>query len=126
MCELFIKADTDLWESTTRSLRIDRMVTSVRLETYFWTILEEIAERDDMSVGQLLTRLHNESIEAGHDLGNFTSFLRVCCLRYLSLQVTEDIPKDKSVPISTLNAPQLLKNERAYRAKSQQAVTGTS
>ncbi|MGG9999902.1 ribbon-helix-helix domain-containing protein [Pseudovibrio ascidiaceicola] len=126
MCELFIKADTDLWESTTRSLRIDRMVTSVRLETYFWTILEEIAERDDMSVGQLLTRLHNESIEAGHDLGNFTSFLRVCCLRYLSLQVTEDIPKDKSVPISTLNAPQLLKNERAYRAKSQQAVISTS
>jgi predicted DNA-binding ribbon-helix-helix protein len=126
MCELFIKADTDLWESTTRSLRIDRMVTSVRLETYFWTILEEIAERDDMSVGQLLTRLHNESIEAGHDLGNFTSFLRVCCLRYLSLQVTEDIPKDKSVPISTLNAPQLLKNERAYRANSQQAVISTS
>ncbi|WP_108818209.1 ribbon-helix-helix domain-containing protein [Pseudovibrio sp. Alg231-02] len=118
MCELFIKADTDLWESTTRSLRIDRMVTSVRLETYFWTILEEIAKRDDMSVGQLLTRLHNESIEAGHDLGNFTSFLRVCCLRYLSLQVTEDIPKDKSVPISTLNAPQLLKNERAYRAQT--------
>ncbi|KZK76945.1 hypothetical protein PsAD46_04768 [Pseudovibrio sp. Ad46] len=118
MCELFIKADTDLWESTTRSLRIDRMVTSVRLETYFWTILEEIAKRDDMSVGQLLTRLHNEPIEAGHDLGNFTSFLRVCCLRYLSLQVTEDIPKDKSVPISTLNAPQLLKNERAYRAQT--------
>ncbi|WP_057465775.1 ribbon-helix-helix domain-containing protein [Pseudovibrio sp. POLY-S9] len=118
MCELFIKADTDLWESTTRSLRIDRMVTSVRLETYFWTILEEIAKRDDMSVGQLLTRLHNESIEARHDLGNFTSFLRVCCLRYLSLQETEDIPKDKSVPISTLNAPQLLKNERAYRAQT--------
>ncbi|MFS8182481.1 ribbon-helix-helix domain-containing protein [Pseudovibrio denitrificans] len=123
MCELFIKADSDLWESTTRSLRIDRMVTSVRLETYFWTILEEIARRDDMSVGQLLTRLHNESIEAGHDLGNFTSFLRVCCLRYLSLQVTDDIPKDKSVPISTLNAPQLLKNERAYRAQTRASAT---
>ncbi|QUS54815.1 ribbon-helix-helix domain-containing protein [Pseudovibrio brasiliensis] len=123
MCELFIKADSDLWESTTRSLRIDRMVTSVRLETYFWTILEEIAKRDDMSVGQLLTRLHNESIEAGHDLGNFTSFLRVCCLRYLSLQVTDDIPKDKSVPISTLNAPQLLKNERAYRAQTRASAT---
>ncbi|EEA95953.1 ribbon-helix-helix domain-containing protein [Pseudovibrio sp. JE062] len=123
MCELFIKADSDLWESTTRSLRIDRMVTSVRLETYFWTILEEIARRDDMSVGQLLTRLHNESIEAGHDLGNFTSFLRVCCLRYLSLQVTDDIPKDKSVPISTLNAPQLLKNERAYHAQTRASAT---
>jgi len=27
MCELFIKADAKLWESTTRSLRIDGMVT---------------------------------------------------------------------------------------------------
>ena len=36
MCKLFIKADPDLWVSTTHSLRIDGMVTSVRLENYFW------------------------------------------------------------------------------------------
>ena len=37
MCELLIKADAKLWESTTRSLRIDGMVTSVRLENFFWS-----------------------------------------------------------------------------------------
>ena len=59
MCELFIKADARLWESTTRSLRIDGMVTSVRLENFFWSKLEEIATRDGMNVVQLITRLHH-------------------------------------------------------------------
>ncbi|GGE14207.1 hypothetical protein CO662_34960 [Rhizobium anhuiense] len=113
MCELFIKADARLWESTTRSLRIDGMVTSVRLENFFWSKLEEIARRDGMNVVQLITRLHHESIDAGHDLGNFTSFLRVCCARYLDLQLTGDIPGDVTRPISSLDAPVILGRERA-------------
>ncbi|MBB3919463.1 ribbon-helix-helix domain-containing protein [Rhizobium fabae] len=113
MCELFIKADALLWESTTRSLRIDGMVTSVRLENFFWSKLEEIARRDSMNVVQLITRLHHESIDVGHDLGNFTSFLRVCCARYLDLQLTGDIPADLSRPIADLDAPVILSRERA-------------
>lgn len=113
MCKLFIEADPGLWESTTRSLRIDRMVTSVRLEAFFWSILEEIAERDGMNLVQLITRLHHESIEAGHDLGNFASFLRVCCGRYLALQLSGDIPADVSTPISTLDSARILDKERA-------------
>jgi len=112
MCELFIKADARLWESTTRSLRIDSMVTSVRLENFFWSKLEEIAARDGMNVVQLITRLHHESIDAGHDLGNFTSFLRVCCARYLDLQLAGDIPADLSRPIAGLNAPEILGREK--------------
>ena len=104
MCKLFIQADANLWTSTTRSLRIDGMVTSVRLENFFWTTLEEIGSRDGMNVIQLITKLHHESIDAGHDLGNFTSFLRVCCGRYLALQLSGDVPADKRLPISTLNA----------------------
>ena len=42
MCQLFINADTNLWASHTRSLRIDGVVTSIRLENFFWKILEEI------------------------------------------------------------------------------------
>ncbi len=87
MCRLFIGANSQLWESQTRSIRMDGMVTSVRLETMFWTVLEEIAAKDDMNVPQLLHQLYNESIDEGHDLGNFTSFLRVCCLRYIDLQL---------------------------------------
>lgn len=87
MCRLFIGADPQLWESQTRSIRMDGMVTSVRLENMFWMILEEIAAKDDLNVPQLLHQLYNESIDEGHDLGNFTSFLRVCCLRFVDLKL---------------------------------------
>lgn len=87
MCKLYVGANSQLWESQTRSIRMDGMVTSVRLENMFWTVLEEIGKRDDLNVPQLLHQLYNESLDYGHDLGNFTSFLRVCCLRYLNLQL---------------------------------------
>jgi len=111
MCKLFIDADVNLWQSTTKSLRIDGMVTSVRLETFFWNVLDEIAARDGMNVVQLITKLHHESIDAGHDLGNFTSFLRVCCGRYLALQLAGDVPTDTRVPISGLDADGILEAE---------------
>ena len=111
MCKLFIEADPTLWESTTKSLRIDRMVTSVRLETFFWTVLEEIATRDGMNLVQLITRLHHEAIEAGHDLGNFASFLRVCCARYHALIAAGEISADRRVPIASHPARAILTRE---------------
>jgi predicted DNA-binding ribbon-helix-helix protein len=111
MCKLFIDADPTLWESSTKSLRIDGMVTSVRLEAFFWNVLEEIGGRDGMSVVQLITKLHHESIDAGHDLGNFTSFLRVCCGRYLALQLSGDVPTDNRLPIAGLDADGILEAE---------------
>lgn len=111
MCKLFINADSVLWESSTRSLRIDGMVTSVRLENFFWQTLEEIAARDDMTPPQMITRLYHESIDAQHDLGNFTSFLRVCCGRYLALQLNGHIPTRRDVPIAALDAETILSKE---------------
>lgn len=125
MCKLFIEAEPGLWESSTRSLRIDRMVTSVRLETFFWSVLEEIAERDGMNLVQLITRLHNESIEAGHDLGNFASFLRVCCGRYLALQLSGDIPNDTATPIAALDSARILDKERTRMRPVAPAGTGS-
>ena len=85
MCRLFIDADPALWTSHIRSFRKHGMVTSVRLEKMFWRTLEIIGQRDDLTVPQLLHRLYNESLDAGHGLENFTSFLRVCCLRFIDL-----------------------------------------
>lgn len=113
MCKLFINADADLWKSSTRSLRIDGMVTSVRLENYFWGTLEEIARRDQLNLPQMITRLYHESIDAGHDLGNFTSFLRVCCMRYLALQLKGEIPDKPEVSIASLDTDQILAREGA-------------
>ncbi len=87
------------------------MVTSVRLENYFWNTLDEIAQRDGMNVPQMITRLYHESIDAGHDLGNFTSFLRVCCMRYLALQLSGEIQDQPDVTIASLDADQILLRE---------------
>lgn len=118
MCQLFIDADTTLWASQTRSFRMDGMVTSVRLEDMFWRTLETIGARDDLTVPQLLHRLYNESLDAGHDIGNFTSFLRVCCLRFIDLQLRGLIPTEERVKLSQLPATDILSLENIARVKS--------
>ncbi|WP_300069457.1 ribbon-helix-helix domain-containing protein [uncultured Ruegeria sp.] len=118
MCQLFIDSDPALWASHTRSFRMDGMVTSVRMEELFWRTLETIGERDDLSVPQLLHRLYNESLDAGHDVGNFTSFLRVCCLRYLDLQMRGLIPVEERVQLSQLPAADILALESDEREKA--------
>lgn len=116
MCKLFIAADAQLWTSVTRSLRIDGMVTSVRLESYFWSTLADIGARDQLSIPQLLTRLYHESIDAGHDLGNFSSFLRVCCMRYLSLQLAGELPTDKGIALADMDVDDILAREQKYKS----------
>jgi len=115
MCQLFIGADSELWESRTKSLRIDGAATSIRIENFFWTTLEEIAIRDDMTVNQLITKLYHESIDAEHDLGNFTSFLRVCCARYHALMATGDVSQSLDDAIGTLAAGDILSREKSRR-----------
>lgn len=65
-----------------------------------------------MNLPQMITRLYHESIDAGHDLGNFTPFLRVCALRYLELQLSGDVPRDTRVPIASLDADRILNAKR--------------
>ena len=111
MCGLFINADPSLWTSTTRSMRIDGVVTSIRMETFFWNVLQEIASRDELSVSQLISKLYLESLDADHDVGNFTSFLRVCCGRYLSMITDGYLKRDTLEPLSDIDADSVIKQE---------------
>lgn len=111
MCELFIGSEGDKWVSRTKSLRIDGVATSIRMENFFWAILSEIAVRDHMTTNQLITKLYLEAMVADHDLGNFTSFLRVCAGRYLSLIADDEIERDDETELSTVDAKALLKRE---------------
>ncbi|MFD2207605.1 ribbon-helix-helix domain-containing protein [Kiloniella antarctica] len=113
MCQLFINADSDLWGNQSKSLRIDGVVTSIRMENFFWSTLAEISARDNMSVNQLITKLYHEAIDAEHDMGNFTSFLRVCCGRYLALVASNDIPKADDIMIRSLPVNEILKKEKS-------------
>lgn len=105
MCEIFVKADPALYASRARSIRLHGAVTSIRLENLFWQVLEEIAARDRMSTSQLITKLYDELVEYRGGSDNFASFLRVCCLRYLSLMVDGAIPADKELPLAGVPLP---------------------
>jgi predicted DNA-binding ribbon-helix-helix protein len=87
MCGVYINADPILYESRTRSLRIHGVITTVRLENLFWDVLQEIAERESLTTSQFAVKLYDELIALrGEVPTNFASFLRVCCLRYLSMR----------------------------------------
>lgn len=111
MCKLFIEADSRLWQTRLKSVRLSGFSTSVRLENLYWQVLEEIAGRDGMSLPQLLAKLHEELMFAHGGVDNFASFLRVCCGRYLALQLEGDVPRDLGTPIRDLDADAILARE---------------
>ncbi|AZP11781.1 ribbon-helix-helix domain-containing protein [Undibacterium parvum] len=119
MCDIFVKADPALYQAKARSLRLHGVVTSIRLEQLFWQVLQEVAERDGMNTNQLIAKLHDELIAYRGQIENFSSFLRVCCLRYLSLMADGDVPRDKQLPLSALHnnqntQPQIAAKTSAY------------
>jgi predicted DNA-binding ribbon-helix-helix protein len=124
MCEVFVKADPALYESRARSMRLHGVVTSIRLENLFWQVLEEIAARDGMSTSQLVTKLYDELIECRGEIDNFTSFLRVSCLRYLSLMVDGAIASDLRVPIAGTRIDDAGRPRRSTMALMQPALRG--
>jgi predicted DNA-binding ribbon-helix-helix protein len=108
MCKIFISADPSSYESRTRSVRLHGVVTSIRLENLHWSVLEEIAGRDGMTVAALCEKLYDELVLDRGAVGNFASFLRVCALRYENLIADGRIPRNASVPIRSLNADRVL------------------
>jgi predicted DNA-binding ribbon-helix-helix protein len=108
MCKIFVSADPTTYESRTRSVRLHGVVTSLRLENLHWTVLEEIAGRDGMSVAQLIEKLYDELVADRGAVGNFSSFLRVCALRYENLIAQGLIPRDAAIPIRSLDAERVL------------------
>ncbi len=121
MCQVFIGADAALYQARARSLRLRGVSNSIRLDNRFWRVLEEIGARDGLSLSQLIAKLYDELAETDGDLGNFTSFLRVSCLRYLSLQLLGAIPQGNDIPIASLDAARVLAAERALRSAATQS-----
>jgi predicted DNA-binding ribbon-helix-helix protein len=84
MCRIFAAQPPEAYASETRSVRLGGHVTSVRLEAAFWTILEEIAESQSVTVPKFLTKLHDEVLHSGAKGQNFASLLRCACLTYVT------------------------------------------
>ncbi|QPC44168.1 ribbon-helix-helix domain-containing protein [Kaustia mangrovi] len=83
MCHIFAGQDPRGYAYETRSVRLLGHPTSVRLEARFWTILEEIAEAQDMPMARFLSKLYEEALDIHGEVTNFASLLRCCCLNYL-------------------------------------------
>lgn len=71
------------YQCTTRSLRLQGSVTSVRLENEFWEILDHLAEDQQLSTPQFISQLYREVIESKGETANFASILRVTCVMHL-------------------------------------------
>lgn len=112
MCSVYVNADPIQYEARTRSIRINNVLTTIRLENLFWDVLAEIAGRENKTTNQMIATLHQELHQTlSHELQterddspNFTSFLRVCCLRYLSLPRLDDTAQ-KQAALRTTTVP---------------------
>ncbi|MDR6773515.1 ribbon-helix-helix domain-containing protein [Azospirillum sp. BE72] len=85
MCQIFVNTDPILYEARSRSVRIHGMVTSIRLENLFWNVLADIAAEQGITTNRLIVTLHDEVVEVHGTIQNLASFLRVSCVRYLTM-----------------------------------------
>lgn len=89
MCDYFVNADPILYESRTRTVRIRGVSTSIRMENFTWDILAQMASEEGVTTNALIVQFHDEILRNRGDVQNFTSFLRVTCLRFLSRKCQE-------------------------------------
>jgi len=80
MCGVIAREGGAPFRRVSRSVRIDGHATSIQLEAAFWDVLEAMAEREGLTVPQLLGALHEETWEAQGGVRNFASTLRTICL----------------------------------------------
>ncbi|WP_304526601.1 ribbon-helix-helix domain-containing protein [Halomonas sp. I5-271120] len=85
MCHVYASTHPKRYESTTRSVRLQGSVTSVRLENEFWDILDCLASDQGMTAGRFISKLYGEVIAEKGSVPNLASMLRVACAVHLHL-----------------------------------------
>jgi len=88
MCDVFANQNPERYASHTRRLRLNGQSTSIRLESAFWDILDDIAVRNGMSTPVFISALQSEVLELRGEPSNFTSLLRCACLKFVELSHT--------------------------------------
>jgi predicted DNA-binding ribbon-helix-helix protein len=83
MCKMYAGQDPARYQVTTRRLRLNGQSTSVRLESAFWRILDEIAAQEGCSTPVFMSKLHAEVLEQHGEPDNFSSLLRCTALIYI-------------------------------------------
>ena len=89
MCRIYAGTAPAEYEPIARSLRLHGAVTSIRLESRFWAILDEMAAVEGVPTPKFLAKLHDEVLDQQGEVRNFTSLLRVVCAIYLGQEGRE-------------------------------------
>lgn len=87
MCQIFAGQDPARYASTTRRLRLNGQSTSIRLESAYWDVLDQIAAYDGVTTPIFISTLHAEVLELHGEPANFTSLLRCACLTFMESSV---------------------------------------
>ncbi len=83
---LFASCTTDPsaeFEPIRRSVRIHGHSTTIRLENAFWTVLQELAEMEEMTLAAMITSIQDHCHTT--DQSNLASCLRVVCLKFMEM-----------------------------------------
>jgi predicted DNA-binding ribbon-helix-helix protein len=80
---MFAGQDRADYASVTRSVRLDGMSTSIRLEARYWRMVDQIAESQGLTTPKFLSTLYNEVLDLHGEVLNFASLLRTACLVHL-------------------------------------------
>ncbi|ANH08291.1 ribbon-helix-helix domain-containing protein [Shinella granuli] len=82
MCRVLTTHSQERFTKINRSIRIAGHSTSVRLESAFWDVLEDIASREGLSTAQLISVLYHEALDKHGCLASLASMLRTVCVIY--------------------------------------------
>jgi predicted DNA-binding ribbon-helix-helix protein len=85
-------------------MRLNGQSTSIRLEKVFWTVLEAIAAREDMTLPRFISTLHQEVLLLWGDIPNFTSHLRCISLVAIENKLVESNAQTPTTAVKSVPA----------------------
>lgn len=92
---LFSGESRNIWLSKRRSIRIEGVATSLRLELFFWQSLEGMAAANNCSLSELITELFRGYRATPSATTGFASYVRVCISRQLELVVEQEVSSSR-------------------------------
>lgn len=91
MCQMFAGQDRADYASVTRSVRLNGLSTSIRLEARYWRMIDQIACGQGMTTPKFLSTLYDEVLDLHGEVANFASLLRTACLVHLEQSARDTV-----------------------------------
>ncbi len=87
---MYCNINSDLLKLRQRSVRLNGIATCLRLEEIYWSIIEQLAREESLSVGKLISKWAMEMDLAHESIWNFTGYVRVVCVVQMMKRMDSD------------------------------------